>query len=185
MVHLTENDLRLQEYLDGNLPAPERSAIDQHLTCCSECASLVRQYQRLDRELARIIRRPSLSPGFHSRILEQVQTEPISAHTPSSAQQRQQLEQELEAEWRAQQRSFFRAQLPSLLDGLGYSAAAAIGGSLLFRVIMLLVQASGTASAAQANYQALGLAAAAGALILLGALAFVAKTHLSRWLAYF
>jgi anti-sigma factor RsiW len=181
MLHLTENDPRLQDYIDGGLPAAERSALEQHLAGCPECALLCRAYQRLDRQLASHIHRPLLSPGFHARLLHQIEHTGLGGTL--AAQKRQQLESDIKAEWQAHRRNFWRALLPGFLDGLGYSGAAAVAGSLLFRLINAFLQASGAATTAHAQQLALALGATVGAAILLASLAFVTKTHLSRWLA--
>jgi anti-sigma factor RsiW len=183
MLHLTENDARLHDYVDGCLPAAERAIVEEHLACCPECANLCRQYQQLDRQLSRVIKHPSLSAEFRSRLLARVQSEPNPANAPLTDQNRQQLLAELQAEWQSYRRHFLRAQLPGFLDGLGYSTAAAIGGLLLFRLIILLLQASGTATIPHINPFALAIGASAAAAILLG-LAFVAKNQVARWLTY-
>lgn len=182
MVHLTENDPRLQDYIDGHLPTADKVALEEHLARCPECALLCREYQCLDRELARAIRRPSLSSGFHAHLLRQIDNE-IARSGALTAQKRQQLQSDLETQWQAHRRRFLRAQLPGFLDGIGYAAAAAIGGSLLFRLLNIFLQASGTATTTHAQHLALALGTALGATILLTALAFVAKAHLTRWLA--
>jgi anti-sigma factor RsiW len=183
MVHFTENDPRLQEYIDGHMPAAERSVLEQHLAHCAECAALGREYQRLDRQLARAIQRPSLSHGFHARLLDQIDSEIARSQVPRTEENRLRFESNLEAQWQAYRRHFLRAQLPRFLDGIGYGAAAAIGGSLLFRLITVFLQSSGTASTNHAQHLAMALGSAVGTTILLGALAFLGKTHLARWLA--
>jgi len=180
MVHLTENDPRLHDYVDDTLPASERSALEQHLARCPECAELCGQYQRLDRRLARTRRRPSLSPGFHAAILQRIERQHPSA--PVKPQERQQLETRLNAQWQEHRRRFFRAQLPGFLDALGYSTAAAVGGSLLFRMIIALLRASGAATINLTPQVALAMGVGAGVVILLGGLAFVAKSRLAHWL---
>ena len=183
MVHLNENDPRLQEYIDGHLPAAERSVFEQHLAHCHECAALCQEYQRLDRQLARTIQRPSLSPGFHARLLRQIDSEISRSGVPLTEENRRRLESNLEAQWQAHRRHFLRAQLPRFLDGIGYSAAAAMGGSLLFRLITNFLQTSGTATTTHAQNLSLAVGTTVGTIILLAALAFVGKTHVTRWLA--
>lgn len=183
MVHLTENDPRLQEYIDGHVPTAERSVLEQHLAHCPECAALCREFQQLDRQLARAIQRPSLSPKFHAHLLRQIDNEICRSGVPRTEENRRRLESNLEAQWQAHRRHFLRAQLLRFLDGIGYSAAAAIGASLLFRLITIFLQTSGTASTTHAQHLAMALGTAVGTTILLAALAFVGRTHLTRWLA--
>jgi len=185
MLHLTENDPRLYDYMDGCLPAPERAAIEQHLACCPECAALCRQYQQLDGQLARAFDGPSLSSGFHASLLRQVDLQPRFAAKPLPPEERQKLESQFNTQWQKQRRRFFREQLPRFLDFLGYSAAAAVGGSVLFRMIIALLQPSGAATNNISPHLALALGVGAGAVILLTGFAVLAKSHLTRWLAYF
>jgi anti-sigma factor RsiW len=185
MLHLSENDPRLHDYVDGCLRAGERAALEEHLACCPECTALCRQYQQLDHQLSRAIKRPPLSAEFHARLRARIQSESVHERTRLTDQKRQRLRAELQAQWQSYRRRFFRAQLPGFLDGLGYAAAAAVGGSLLFRLITVFSHASGTSTAGHNNYFALAIGAGAGAVILLGTLAFLAKNQVLRWLAYF
>ncbi len=41
------NDDQIMEFLDGNLPAPERTSIEEHLEKCSACREALKQYQNL------------------------------------------------------------------------------------------------------------------------------------------
>jgi hypothetical protein len=41
------NDDEILEFLDGNLPAPEATSIEEHLEKCSACQEALRQYQSL------------------------------------------------------------------------------------------------------------------------------------------
>ena len=62
---------RLSEYLDGELPASDRSALEAHLETCHECAALLGDLRRIvDRARAaeEYLPRRDLWPGIASRI---------------------------------------------------------------------------------------------------------------------
>jgi anti-sigma factor RsiW len=62
---------RLSEYLDGDLPATDRTALEAHLETCTECAALLGDLRRVvdrARAVEEYIPRRDLWPGIASRI---------------------------------------------------------------------------------------------------------------------
>ncbi|HWI55589.1 MAG TPA: zf-HC2 domain-containing protein, partial [Bacillota bacterium] len=127
--HLAGNELRLMDYLAGQLPAEETQAIAAHLAACPECRALCDQWQQLEARLESGLKRPVLSSDFSARLRQRIQAESVPVAARST---REQLQAELEASWAQYRKRFLRAQLPGLLDGLGYGLAAAVGGYFLF-----------------------------------------------------
>ena len=62
---------RLSEYLDGELPAPDRAALEAHLETCTDCSALLGELRRVvdrARVAAEYVPRRDLWPGIASRI---------------------------------------------------------------------------------------------------------------------
>jgi anti-sigma factor RsiW len=180
--HWGEEDARWLDYLDGRLPAAEAQAIEAHLAACPECRDQCRQWQHLDAELARGLARPALSPEFATRLREQIASAPAPVLPAARAQLRAQPEQELQAPWAEYRRRFLCAEIPGLLDRLGYAAAAGVGGYGLFLLLMRGLDASAKAAAGSLDHLLLPLGLAVGALVLVTALGFTARNQLERWL---
>ena len=49
--HTANDEQRLLEYLEGELPASENRALEEHLGVCAECQTLAEQWRQLDSHL--------------------------------------------------------------------------------------------------------------------------------------
>lgn len=62
---------RLSEYLDGELPAPDRAALEAHLETCTDCSAVLSELRRVvdrARVAAEYVPRRDLWPGIATRI---------------------------------------------------------------------------------------------------------------------
>ena len=180
--HLPQHEDRLLEYLDGQLPAPEAGAIEAHLAVCPECLALRLQWEQLDKKLARTLAQPRLSPDFAARLRQQVAVEAkVSASgvaAPKSAVPGAQMYDPGVGARRREKRIFWLA----LLDGLGYGAAAMVGGYWLLH--LAVAWAPGPAGAGTDFLRSpafLFALVTAGAALLVG-LNLAAKNRVWRWL---
>jgi anti-sigma factor RsiW len=181
-IHSPQDEDRLLEYLDGQLRAPEARAIEAHLTVCPECQALRRQWEQLDERLARTLARPKLSPDFAARVRRQVAAG-VQATAPgvgvresagAAARSRQ--------PWIEDRRRGKSVLWLGLLDGIGYGAAAAVGGYCLFRLAVAWVPGpAGTGTAFLSGPAFLFALAIAGATLLFG-LNLAARNRPLRWL---
>jgi anti-sigma factor RsiW len=180
--HPPQDEERLLQYLDGQLPEPEARATEAHLAVCPECQTLRRQWAQLDEKLARTLAQPRLSPDFASRLRQRVaverQASVAGVRTPESVSQQQQWRQP----W-PDHRGHWRSGLwLRLLDGLGYGVAAAVGGYWLYHLTVAWLPASVGASAAFLRSPAfLSSLVAAGAALLVG-LNLASRHRLLGWL---
>ncbi len=69
------NDDEILEFLDGNLPAPEVTSIEDHLEKCPVCQEALRQYQNLYDGLSRE-EGFVLSKGFAKSVVSRLQAVP-------------------------------------------------------------------------------------------------------------
>ena len=170
--HSPQDEDRLLDYLDGQLPASEARAIEAHAAACPECQALRRQWEQLDEKLARTLAQPRLSPDFAARLRERVAVE-----TKAGAPAAQTNEPLVEAR-RREKRVFWLG----LLDGLGYSAAAMVGGYWLLHLAMAWVPSQAVAGTTFLRSPTFLFAlVTAGAALLVG-LNLAAKNRVWRWL---
>jgi anti-sigma factor RsiW len=181
-IHLPQDEDRLLEYLDGQLPAPEARAIETHLAVCPECQALRRHWEQLDEKLARTLAQPRLSADFAARLRQQIALgaragAPGVRVREGGGPGAQTHEPWIEA--RRRERSVFWLEL---LDGLGYGAAAMVGGYLLFHLAVAWVPGpAGTGTAFLRSPAFLFALVTAGAALLVG-LNLAAKKSVWRWL---
>jgi anti-sigma factor RsiW len=180
--HLPQDEDRLLQYLDGQLPAPEARAIEAHLAVCLECQALRRQWEQLDEKLARTLAQPGLSPDFAERLRQQVAVgvkpgAPGVRVRESAGPGATSYQPWIEAGRRGSNVLWLR-----LLDGLGYGAAAAVGGYYVFYLAFTWVPGPSDAGTAFLRGPAFSLAlVAAGAALLVG-FNLAAKNRVLRWL---
>ena len=181
-IHSPQDEDRLLEYLDGQLPAPEARAIEAHLTGCPECQALRHQWEQLDERLARTLAQPRLSPDFAARLRQRVAVEAKAGASGLEAPKSgglgaQTYELSIEAR-RREKRVFWLA----LLDGLGYGAAAVVGGYWLFHLVVAWVPGPAGAGTSFLRSPAFLFAlVTAGAALLVG-LNLASKNRVWRWL---
>jgi len=179
--HSIDDEMRLFEYLDGELTAEHSAIVEEHLSQCTECRTLSRRWQQVDSELSSGLPRPSFSPGFVTRLRERVGTESPPSAAAERMRKRFQLEAELERQWVDYRKSLFCAHLPKFLDYLGYGTLCGIGGCLLFLLVNGLLK--GFNGAPQAFLQVfVPTGAVIAAIFLLTALAFAKRAPFISWL---
>jgi anti-sigma factor RsiW len=170
--HSPQDEERLLQYLDGQLPATEASAIEKHLGACTQCQSLRHEWEKLDETLSRTLSQPGLSPDFTARLRER-----IALATSTLAGGAQPHVPSIEAR-RRESRVFWLG----LLDGLGYGAVAAAGGYWLHHLAITWTPSPGSSTAAFLHGPAFLFAlVTAGAALLIG-LNLAAKNRVWRWL---
>ena len=69
----------LADFAEGTLSSAQAERVSRHVSACESCESEIEQWQVLYRSIGRL-RRPSVSPGLHARILAAVASEvPVPA----------------------------------------------------------------------------------------------------------
>src|SRR6266404_20676 len=177
--HLSQHEIQLMDYLDGQLSATQSDAIEAHLTTCVECRSTLHEWQQLDAELALAIKGPSLSSDFGSRLRHLIEREP--APSAAGADLKAHLETELRQIWADYRKCFLRTQLPTLLDRLGYGTLAAIGTALFWRLLTRLPEALTATLNGSLEQLLFPIGCGVGFIVLLGSLAFAVNPRFIRW----
>ena len=181
-IHSPQDEDRLLQYLDGQLPAPEARAVEAHLAACPDCQARRRQWEQLDQQLARTLARPRLSPNFAARVRQRVAAEAEAGAAGSRVRESARVAAESREPWVEDRRRGTSLLWLGLLDGVGYGAAAAVGGYLLFRLAVAWVPSpAGAGTAASSGSGLLFGLAIAGATLLFG-LNLAAGNRPLRWL---
>ena len=180
--HLDET--ALLGYGDGSLPAAESGAVEAHLAICPDCRALARQWRQLEANLERGLPRPALSADFAARLWRRIETESTFVSQSDRAQLKRKQEAEFETGWAECRRHLLRAQLPWLLDYLGYGVGAALGGYGLYRLLAWYVAASTHTGTLTLSASALSMGMAGSTtLLLVAGFAFAARRQVGRLLA--
>lgn len=177
-MHLTENESRLQDYLDGRLSAPDSVAVESHLAACPECQAFFEQWQALDLELSQALSKPVLSPDFHDRVLDRIKSHPAPGISEADAK----LRLEDQAGWENLRKNFIRTHVPAFLDCLGYSTAAAVAAYLLFHLTLNLLNTQLKSLNLSSSQLTLGVAVTAACVFLLVAFGVAARKQLLGFL---
>ena len=184
-IHSPQDEDRLLQYLDGQLPAPEARALEAHLAVCPECQALSRQWEQLDAKLARTLARPRLSPDFAARVRQQVAVE-VKASAPGvGVRESGGAGIQSHQPWIEDRRRGTSVLWLGLLDGVGYGAAAAVGGYCLFRLVVAWAPGPAGASTAFPGGPAFLFALGTAVAALLVGLNLAAKNRPLRWLGEF
>ena len=79
--HLQENENRILDFLENQLPAGERRVVEDHLAGCPECQTFCQRLKQLDAALAQGLARPELSPEFTAHMWQRIEaeTKPVPA----------------------------------------------------------------------------------------------------------
>ncbi len=177
-VHQACGEVRLFEFLEGRLSAAEAQGMVEHLARCGKCSTRLQEWQQLDLNLARGLRRPRLSEAFAQRLWERVESEP-------ARENQQQMGAEVEARWAEFRKKYLRAQVPHLLDALGYLAIALFVGCVGSHWAVTLLN-SPTIETALLRPRALwAISLGTSALFLLTGIGFAVRQPVGRWLARF
>jgi anti-sigma factor RsiW len=180
--HSPQDEERLLQYLDGQLPAPEAGAIKTHLAVCPECQALRRQWERLEEKLTRTLAQPRLSPDFAARLRAQIAVEAKASAPGVRVREDGGPGAQMHEPWVEARRRETRVFWFGLLDGLGYGAAAVVGGYWLFHLAVAWVPGPAGAGTAFLRGPAFLFAlVAAGAALLVG-VNLAAKNRVWRWL---
>ncbi len=184
-VHSPEDDDRLLEYLDGQIPAPGARAIEAHVAVCAKCQALRGQWEQLEERLARTLAQPRLSADFATRLRQQVAAEAKADAQNARLQEKDWSQTQVMPIWAETGRRGSGALWLDLLDVLGYGAAAAVGGYVLSH--LTAAWAPGLASTGDAFLRSrafLFAVVSAGAVLAVG-LNLAAKNKVKRWLRAF
>jgi hypothetical protein len=181
-IHSPQDEDRLLQYLDGQLPAPEASAIEAHLAACPECHALRRQWEQLDERLAHTLAKPRLSPDFAARVRQRVAAGAQAIAAGGRMRESGVAAAQSHQPWIEDRRRGTSVIWLGLLDGVGYGLAAAVGGYCLYRLILAWIPGpAGTGTAFLSSPAFLCGLAIAGATLLFG-LNLAAKNKPLRWL---
>ncbi len=169
----------LADYVSGELPAASAEAVRAHVLQCAECSEFCTEWQELDRDLERHVRRPVLSPGFANRVLARVAAEPPALSAADRTRKAAEFKEQAGREWKEARRRFFRFHFVRYLDVVGYLSlfAMAVGFGIAYSDVLTgpLVR-SGALSATNSPMVAVAWVSSAAALVV--ALAFAARTRL-------
>ena len=173
-------EMRLIEYLDGQLGPAEAKALEAHLDSCAQCQELRRNWQQLDSKLMR--REPvKLSPDFRANLWRRIENE-----TASQRAVRPQLDlaANTPAGFFARDLRFFGSQLFRLFDSVGVALAVMLGCYVLYKFAGKLPAAS--LAAFKSELQAWGwlICTVAGLLVAAAGIVLASKTRLTRRLAW-
>jgi anti-sigma factor RsiW len=177
--HSPQDEDRLLQFLDGQFPPAEARDIEAHLAVCPECQALRRQWEQLDDKLARSLAQPRLSPDFAARLRERVA---LGARAGVGERVGGEPGAQTNGPWVEARRREQRVFLLGLLDGLGYGAAALVGGYWLLHLAVAWVPSqAGTGTTFLRSPTFLFALATAAAALLVG-LNLAAKNKVWRWL---
>ena len=115
--HDLEWNDRLQDWLDGDLAADERAAVEAHLSACDACKEQLALLRTLDASLIAAAPRLSLDESFDARLFERIS----SVDETRRAADRERVRQELEADLTKLARDWrhtLAIVLPSVLAGI-------------------------------------------------------------------
>ncbi len=176
------DEIRWLDFLDGRLPASEARGFEEHLALCPECQAFCRQWRELETELEHSLPRPVLCEDFAARLRAKLATSSAAVPRPVTAQQRQQLETEFQSAWAEWRRQFLRAEIPVVLDGLGYGVLAALGGYFLLQFLITTVLQKLAQPSQSLTTVGVPLALGLGSVLLLGILWFTGRNQFARLL---
>jgi anti-sigma factor RsiW len=120
--HTLEWNDRLQDWLDGDANPSEAAAVQQHMTDCEECRSVLSDLRALDASLRRAAPPIALDERFDARLFASIDT--IDETQRIAARQR--LERELQENLQALARSWRRTLMfviPGVIGGIALAFA--------------------------------------------------------------
>ena len=115
--HQLEWNDRLQDWLDGDLSAPEAAALQAHMADCAMCRARAEELRELDFNLANAAPRLALDAAFDAMLFAQID----AIDETQRAEARRRVEQELQQNLQALARGWRRALLfiiPGAIAGL-------------------------------------------------------------------
>jgi anti-sigma factor RsiW len=126
-----ESEELILETIEAGGPGSRRAELEAHIAACPGCRQFQLAQARLDTALTKSIRRPSLSPGFSTRMLRQVD-EDLARTTSASIKARKRA---AEAEYRERlvelKKGALGSRILSMLDLIGLGVAGLLAGLLL------------------------------------------------------
>lgn len=108
---------RLQDWLDGDVEAGERAAVESHVQTCEQCSALLAELRKVDEALRSAAPPIALDERFDARLFAQIDA--IGESQRAAARQR--IEQELQQQLTALARSWKRTLLfviPGVIGGV-------------------------------------------------------------------
>jgi anti-sigma factor RsiW len=181
-IHSPQDEDRLLQYLDGQLPVPEAHAVEAHLAACPECQALRRQWAQLDERLAHTLAQPRLSPDFAARLRQQIAAEAKPGMQRAAGREMAGAAAGSQPAWLEARRHGTSLAWLGLLDVVGYGVLAAVGGYCLFRLALAWIPSSAATGTHLAGGSAFLFGMATAAAALLFSLNLVAKNRPLRWL---
>jgi anti-sigma factor RsiW len=180
-IHSPQDEDRLLQYLDSQLPAPEARAIEAHLAVCPDCQALRHQWEQLDQQLARTLAQPRLSPDFAARLRQRVAVDGKAGAPGARVRESAGDAAKSHQPWIEDRRRGKNMLWLGLLDGFGYGVAAAVGGYCLFRLAVAWIpDSAGTGTAFLSGPAFLFGMAIAGVTLLFG-LNLASGNKVLRW----
>jgi len=180
--HTTNDEQRLLEYLEGELPASENRALEEHLGVCGECQKLAEQWRQLDSDLQTQFSSRKLPREFAQRVWSVIESATTPGCHPTLSQQMSSPEAEWAAAWARHRRRFLWMQLPGALDVVGLTFAAAVACGFVGWLTMRLVRLAPPPAYLLTQQWVLPFGLGLTALVLLAALGLSAKRPLVRLL---
>lgn len=113
-----EFEPRYLEYLDGQLEAAQRAALEIHLAGCPDCAALAREHRQLDAAFRTEFSGRTPGAGFDEHLWRRIESE--QGTMPEAAKER--LRQAMEADFQARTEAMRRACCgwAGWLNGFGF-----------------------------------------------------------------
>lgn len=162
---------RLQDWLDGDIDAADRVAVESHLGGCDICQQQMSALERIDEALFSGAPAPELSAAFDDRLFAQID----AIDETKRAAARQRVEEELQENLRALSRSWRRA--------LAFVIPGVMGGIVLAFALAGYFDASGLAGRIAAEGASIGGNASAIQTALIGMIGAGIGGLLAGWLA--
>ncbi len=135
-----EFEMSVAAWLEGELPADERAAVERHLIGCVACRAFAEEFRHLDAALVRAVKAPPLSADFAARLRLRIEAEPAAELAVRRAALKSRLQAEHEAGLARLRRRFrsFGAVLDVLASGFllaGAMTAAVVNAPQLLQYL--------------------------------------------------
>lgn len=151
----SEHDLdwneQLQDWLDGELTAEERSRVEAHIQSCAECQEQVAALKSLDDALTAAAPRLSLDREFDARLFAQIESDDEARRAAA----RERVKKELEAGLTNLARDWRRTLatiIPSVLAGVAIAFGLAAYFDTAEWVQSIMAQSAGEIGTQNATY---------------------------------
>ncbi|NLG77159.1 MAG: hypothetical protein GX535_13065 [Xanthomonadaceae bacterium] len=160
--HDLEWNDRLQDWLDGDLAADERTAVEAHVGACDACKEQLALLRTLDASLVAALPRLALDESFDARLFERISSVDEARRAADRARVRQELEADLTKlarDWR----HTLAIVIPSVLAGIALAFGLAAYFDTAEWAQTLTARGAGEIGAINATHLHLLLTSAIGA----------------------